>query len=166
MLAWIWCLTSFRTMLKCWRLLLACAGRYTEIIWNDIWNIRLECGISRSSCTCTIRLCDVIGHYRYSVSCSSRYIITKLQDKILLLFKISSNKLDDFVYSSHKEDLIGRCQNRNDISLWLSTIVKNKVIDHSEIEKQAAKTNKIAGYFEVEQKTTEKCRLAGYIKIK
>ncbi len=47
-----------------------------------------------------------------------------------------SNRLDDLVNSSDKEDIISCHQNRNAISFQLLVIEKNRVVGHSELEER------------------------------
>lgn len=59
-----------------------------------------------------------------------------MQKEIVPLSNIFSNRLDDFVDNSNKEDVISCCQNWDATSPWLLAIEKNKVVGHSEIKKK------------------------------
>lgn len=75
----------------------------------------------------------------------------KLQKEVKLLSNIFSNRLDDFVNSYDEKDVISYCQNRNTMSLQLFVIEKNRVADHSEIEKRAIERNRVISCSEMEE---------------
>lgn len=74
------------------------------------------------------------------------------------------NRLDDFINTSDKKDIISHCQTRNAISSKLLGIGRNRVTSHFEIEKRASKKNRIAGRSEIEEKATRKKEVFKYSK--
>ena len=56
----------------------------------------------------------------------------KLQEEVVLLSNAFSNRLDDLVNTSNKEDIISHRQTRNTTSLRLLDTGRNKVAGHSE----------------------------------
>lgn len=75
----------------------------------------------------------------------------KLQKKIVSLFTIFSNKLDDLVNSSNEEYVISCSQNRNITSLWLPTIGGNRVASSFKVEKRIIKKNRVASCFQMKK---------------
>lgn len=65
------------------------------------------------------------------------------------LFNICSNKLDNLVNSSDKENIINGCQNRDVMSLKLLVIKKNSVVGHTEIDKATLERNRDTGYTKI-----------------
>ena len=59
-----------------------------------------------------------------------------MQEEVVSLSNIFSNRFDDLVNSSNKEDVISRCQNRNLTSPQLPAIRKDRVATHSELEER------------------------------
>lgn len=63
------------------------------------------------------------------------------------LSNIFSNKLDDLINISNKEDVISRChQTRNMTSLQLPGIRRNRVANHYEMEEKAIGKNGVTRY--------------------
>ena len=58
----------------------------------------------------------------------------ELQKEVVLLSNMFSNRFDNLVNNSDKEDVINHCQNRNVINSQLPAIGKNKVVGHSKPE--------------------------------
>lgn len=78
-----------------------------------------------------------------------------LQEEVELLSNIFNNRLNDFVNSSDKEDIISRYQNRKVTSLWLLATGKNRVTSNSEIEEEAIARNRITSYSKIEVETED-----------
>lgn len=70
----------------------------------------------------------------------------------MLLLNIFSDRLDNLVNGSDKENFITYRQNRYDTSPQLSVIGKNGVVTYFKIEKRAIERNRVASYFEIEKK--------------
>ena len=66
----------------------------------------------------------------------------ELQEEVVLLSNIFSNKLDNLVDSSDKEDIISRRQNKNVTSHQLPAIGKDRVAGDSESEERIEGTKK------------------------
>lgn len=64
----------------------------------------------------------------------------------MLLSNVFSNRLNDLVDNSDKENIISCRQTRNKTSPQLSNTGRNRVIGHFEIEKGAIKRNKVVRY--------------------
>ncbi len=60
----------------------------------------------------------------------------ELQEKVVPLSNMISNKLDDLVDSSNGEDVISRRQNRNVTSSQRPAIRRDRVVGHSEPEEE------------------------------
>ena len=58
----------------------------------------------------------------------------ELQKEFVSLFNIFSNRLDDFINSSNKKSVIIRRWTRNVTSLQLSSIGRNRIASHFEME--------------------------------
>lgn len=67
------------------------------------------------------------------------------------LSNMLSNRLDNLIDSSNKEDIISCCQNRNTTSPELLAIRRNKITDHFEIKEKATKKNRVISYFEIKK---------------
>lgn len=78
------------------------------------------------------------------------------------LSNIFSNKFDDLVNTSDKEDDISHYQIRNKTSSWLLNKKRNKVIGCFEMEKEALKRNRVVNYFEIKEGAIRKNRIAEY----
>ena len=74
----------------------------------------------------------------------------ELQQEVVPLSNIFSNRFDDLVDSSDNKDVISRRQKKNATSPQLPAIGKNGVVGHSGIEKEAAGRNRVAGYAGIE----------------
>lgn len=90
----------------------------------------------------------------------------KLQKKVVPLSNMFSNRLDDFVNSFNKKDIICCHQIKNATSFQLSDTRRNKVIDHFKIEKRASEKNKVAGHSKIEEEVTKKNKVTSYSEIK
>lgn len=83
----------------------------------------------------------------------------KLQKKVMLLSNLFRNRLDDFVNSSDKEDVIYHCQTKNARSPWLLSTKKNRVTGHFAIKEGVLWRNRNIGHSTMEEKAIEKNRV-------
>ena len=101
----------------------------------------------------------------------------ELQEKVMPLSNVFSNRLDDLVDSSNEEDVICCRRTRNATSLRLpgtgrkkiaeeGTSGRNRVACHSEMEKGASGRNRVAGHPEMEEGATGRNRVADHSEIK
>ena len=74
----------------------------------------------------------------------------ELQEEIVPLSNIFSNRLNDFIDNSDDENVISCRQRRNATSLRLPATGRDKVIDHSRMEEGAAGRNKVASHSRME----------------
>ena len=86
----------------------------------------------------------------------------ELQEEIMLLSHIFSNKLDDLVDSSDNKDLISGRQYKNVTSPQLPTTEKNGDAGQSKMEERAVKKNRVAGHSEIEGGIRGTNRVAGH----
>lgn len=77
---------------------------------------------------------------------------------------VLSNKLDDFVNTFDKEDIINCYQTRNATSPWLLNTERNRIADHSKIKEKALTKNKPASQTKIEKRTIKKNRVAEYFQ--
>lgn len=80
------------------------------------------------------------------------------------LSNMFSNKFDNLVNSSNKEDVISNCQIKNTMSYQIFATERNKVTNHYQIDERAFGKNKVTGYSEIEKKALRKSRVSGYSK--
>ena len=74
----------------------------------------------------------------------------ELQEEVVPLSNIFSDRLDDLVDSSNNKDVISRRQKRNATSPRLPATGKNGVAGHSGIEEGAAEGKRVASLFGIE----------------
>lgn len=86
----------------------------------------------------------------------------KLQEKVVPLFNVFTNRLDNFINTSNKKNVISHCQTRNVTSLWLPGTRRNKLAGYSEIEKGALRKNRVTSHFKIEKGATGRNEVAGY----
>lgn len=72
----------------------------------------------------------------------------ELQEEVVPLSNVYSNRIDDLVDSSNKEDIINRYQSRNATCLQLPDISKNRVAGHSKIKEGVIRKNGVTGHSE------------------
>ena len=85
----------------------------------------------------------------------------ELQEEVVPLSNVFSNRLDDLVNTSDEEDVISRRQTRNATSPRLPGREKNRVAGNSQIQERASGRNRVAGHSEREERATERNRVAG-----
>lgn len=59
-----------------------------------------------------------------------------MQEKIVLISNLLSNRLDNLVNSFNKKVIINYCQNKNVTSFWLLVTRRNDVVYYCKLEKQ------------------------------
>ena len=74
----------------------------------------------------------------------------ELQEEVVPLSNIFSNRLDDLVDSSDDKDVISRRRRKNATSPRLPAIGRNGVAGHSGIEEGAVGKNRVASYSGIE----------------
>lgn len=89
-----------------------------------------------------------------------------LHKEVVPLFIVFLNRLDNFVNTSNKEDIISYCQTKDVTSSWLLGIETNKVAGHSGIEEETLKKNKVASSFEIKEENMRRNRVAATLKWK
>ncbi len=100
----------------------------------------------------------------------------ELQEEVVPLSNVFSNRLDDLVDSSDKEDVIRCRRTRNATSPRLpgtgrnriaeeGALGRNRVAGHSEMEEGASGRNRVAGHPEIEKGATGKNRVAGHSEM-
>ena len=75
----------------------------------------------------------------------------ELQEEVVLLFNIFSNRLDELIDSSNNKDVISCRQKRNVTIPQLPATEKNRVAGHSGMEEGTAGWNKVASHSEMER---------------
>lgn len=88
-----------------------------------------------------------------------------MQKEIILLSNLFSNRLDNFVNSFDKENIICYCQTKKVTSSWLLDIKKNRVVNYFKIKKKALEKNRIIGYSKIEEKAIDKNKITSQFKI-
>lgn len=73
-----------------------------------------------------------------------------LQEKIMLISNIFSNRLNNFSNSFKKKYVIRPYPNRTAINLWLLAIRRIRVIGYSNIEEEDIKWNRISSFSEIQ----------------
>lgn len=81
----------------------------------------------------------------------------------MLLSNMFNNKVNDFINSFFKKNIICYCWTKNTTSFQTS-IEKNKVAGYSQNKKKSLKKNKVASYFEIKKKLKEKIKLLMILK--
>lgn len=66
----------------------------------------------------------------------------ELQEKIISLLNIFSNKFDNLVNSFNKEDFNSCHKNKNATSLWLLAIKKNRITGHFKLKEKIESINR------------------------
>ena len=66
----------------------------------------------------------------------------EFQEEVVLLFNAFSNRLDDFVNTSNKKDVINHYQTRNATSPQLLGTRRNRVVSHFEKRKKMEDGNR------------------------
>ena len=84
-----------------------------------------------------------------------------LQEEVVPLSNVFSNRLNDLVNTSDEEDVISRRQTGNATSPRLPGRGKNKVAGNSQMQKGASRRNRVAGHSEREEKATGRNGVAG-----
>ena len=79
-----------------------------------------------------------------------------LQEKVVPLSNVFSNRLDDLVDISDEEDVISHRQTGNATSPQLPGRGKNRVAGNSQMQEGASGRNRVAGHSEREERATEK----------
>lgn len=74
-----------------------------------------------------------------------------MQKKVISLFNIFSNKLNNLVDSSNKENIISYCQIRNAMSLQLLIIRRNSGVGLIEINKCTSRKNENTRQFKIKE---------------
>ena len=72
----------------------------------------------------------------------------KLQEVVVLLSNAYGIKIDDFVDSSNKKNVISHHQSRNVTSPQVPSTGSNRVINYSEMEEGATGRNRVVRYFD------------------
>ncbi len=85
----------------------------------------------------------------------------ELQEEVVPLSNVFSNKLDDLVDSSDEEDAIRCRRTRNTTSSRLPVTGRNRIA-----EEGASGRNRVAGHSEMEERTSGRNRVAGHPEIK
>ena len=84
-----------------------------------------------------------------------------LQEEVVPLSNVFSNRLDDLVDTSNKEDVISRHQTGNATSPRLPGRKKNRVTGNFQMQEGASGKNRVAGHSEKEERATGRNGVAG-----
>ena len=84
-----------------------------------------------------------------------------LQEEVVPLSNVFSNRLDDFVDTSDEEDVISRRWTRNATSPWLPRRGKNRIAGNSQMQEGALGRNRVAGHSKREERATGRNGVAG-----
>ena len=75
-----------------------------------------------------------------------------LQEEVVPLSNIFSNRLDNLVNTFKEKDVISQLHIGNATSIWLPGTGRNKVASNSQIQEKVLGRNRVAGHFEREKK--------------
>lgn len=86
-----------------------------------------------------------------------------MQEEVLLLLNMLSNKFNDFVNTFNKQNIISRHQTRNAMSPLRPGTENNKVVGNSQIQKKLQK-NRVISYSKMKKRAIGKNGIAKYFK--
>lgn len=78
-----------------------------------------------------------------------------LKKNDVLLFIIFSNKLNNLVNSSNKNNIIICCQNKDITSLRLLDIISNNIARPTKMNKSISRKNKNTSHFDIKEKMSD-----------
>ena len=84
-----------------------------------------------------------------------------LQEEVVPLSNVFSNRLDDLVDTSDEEDVISRRQTGNATSSQLPGREKNRVVGNSQMQEGASERNRVIGHSEKEERASGRNGVAG-----